>query len=455
MQEKLLNKISFSSDSKNYSGYHQSQEPKIDSVLAYVSPGTPCGEYFRRYWHPVALSSEIKEDPKELKILGENLVLFRTKSKKLGLVHKHCPHRNASLVFGKCENAGIRCCYHGWLFAPDGEILETPGEDEKSESVKNMRQRLRLGAYPVIEFNGLIFSYMGPPNEMPDFPTYDSFSIPDITTRPYKIDYNCNWLQILDAIMDPIHTSFLHSTISGTQFSKGLGEIGELEVYERGLQFLGSNTRRVNDYIWVRVNELILPNFTQAGAAFSADGTKTKLFGRSSFTRWVVPIDDTHTMSLAWGNFGERGDPLEYNTKEGCELIEQGELVDRPWSEKQSKPSDAEAVEGMGKISKHKGEHLMPTDKGIMLYRRKIRKLIRELENGQKMPQPQQIPGEAVRTNGQDTVLRLPKKETDDRKYLRFIGSEIMQMQFEAEKMSLGKRDTFIVDKLNEMVKNI
>ena len=455
MQEKLLNKISFSADSKNYSGYHQSQEPKIDSVLAYVSPGTPCGEYFRRYWHPVALSSEIKEDPKELKILGENLVLFRTKSKKLGLVHKHCPHRNASLVFGKCENAGIRCCYHGWLFAPDGEILETPGEDEKSESVKNMRQRLRLGAYPVIEFNGLIFSYMGPPNEMPDFPPYDSFSIPDITTRPYKIDYNCNWLQILDAIMDPIHTSFLHSTISGTQFSKGLGEIGELEVYERGLQFLGSNTRRVNDYIWVRVNELILPNFTQAGAAFSADGTKTKLFGRSSFTRWVVPIDDTHTMSLAWGNFGERGDPLEYNTKEGCELIEQGELVDRPWSEKQSKPSDAEAVEGMGKISKHKGEHLMPTDKGIMLYRRKIRKLIRELENGQKMPQPQQIPGEAVRTNGQDTVLRLPKKETDDRKYLRFIGSEIMQMQFEAEKMSLEKRDAFIVDKLNEMVKNI
>ena len=160
-------------------------------------------------------------------------------------------------------------------------------------------------------------------------------------------------------------------------------------------------------------------------------------------------------MSLAWGNFGERGDPLEYNTKEGCELIEQGELVDRPWSEKQSKPSDAEAVEGMGKIGKHKGEHLMPTDKGIMLYRRKIRKLIRELENGQKMPQPQQIPGEAVRTNGQDTVLRLPKKETDDRKYLRFIGSEIMQMQFEAEKMSLEKRDTFIVDKLNEMVKNI
>ena len=455
MQDKLNKKFSSFANSKNYRGYLQSEESKIDNVLAHIGPDSPCGEFFRRYWQPVSLSSEVGKNPILLKILGEELVLFRTANGELGLVHKHCPHRNASLVFGKCENKGIRCCYHGWLFSPDGEILETPGEEENSESARNIRERLRLGAYPVIEFNGLIFSYMGPPNEMPEFPIYDSFSIPGITTRPYQINYNCNWLQILDAIMDPIHTSFLHSTISGEQFSKGLGEIGELEVYERGIQFLGSNTRRVNNYVWVRVNELILPNFTQAGAAFSADGTKTKLFGRSSFTRWVVPIDDTHSMSLAWGNFGERGDPIEYNTKEGCELIEQGELVDRPWKEKQSRPSDAEAVEGMGEISKHKGEHLMPTDKGIMLYRRKIRKLIKDLENGGKIPQPQQIPGEAVRTNGQDTVLKIPQKETNDRKYIRSIGSEVMKMQFEAEKMPLDKRDNYIMDKLNIMEQNI
>jgi nitrite reductase/ring-hydroxylating ferredoxin subunit len=454
MQDQLNKKFSSFSDSKNYKGYLQSEEPKIDSVLANIGPGSPCGEFFRRYWHPVSLSSEVGENPIPLKILGEDLVLFRSKNEELGLVHKHCPHRNASLVFGKCENKGIRCCYHGWLFAPDGEILETPGEADDSESAKNIRERLRLGAYPVIEFNGLIFSYMGPLNEIPEFPLYDSFSIAGITTRPYRIDYDCNWLQILDAIMDPIHTSFLHSTISGTQFSKGLGEIGELEVFERGIQFLGSNTRRVNDYVWVRVNELILPNFTQAGAAFAADGTKTKFFGRSSFTRWVVPIDDTHSMSLAWANFGERGDPIEYNNKEGCELIEQGELVDRPWEEKRLRPSDAEAVEGMGKISKHKGEHLMPTDKGILVYRRRIRQLIKDLENGKRMPQPQQVPGEAVRTNGQDTVLRIPQKESDDRKYIRSIGSAIMKMQFEAEQMSLDQRDKFIIDKLTNMEKS-
>tara|TARA_Y100001949_G_scaffold111963_1_gene94777 strand:+ start:324 stop:1697 length:1374 start_codon:yes stop_codon:yes gene_type:complete len=454
MQDQLNKKFSSFSDSKNYKGYLQSEEPKIDSVLAHIGPGSPCGEFFRRYWHPVSLSSEVGENPIPVKILGEDLVLFRSKNGELGLVHKHCPHRNASLVFGKCENKGIRCCYHGWLFAPDGEILETPGEADDSESAKNIRERLRLGAYPVIEYNGLIFSYMGPLNEIPEFPLYDSFSIAGITTRPYRIDYNCNWLQILDAIMDPIHTSFLHSTISGTQFSKGLGEIGELEVFERGIQFLGSNTRRVNDYVWVRVNELILPNFTQAGAAFAADGTKTKFFGRSSFTRWVVPIDDTHSMSLAWANFGERGDPIEYNNKEGCELIEQGELVERPWEEKRLRPSDAEAVEGMGKISKHKGEHLMPTDKGILVYRRRIRQLIKDLENGKKMPHPQQVPGEAVRTNGQDTVLRIPQKESDDRKYIRTIGSAIMKMQFEAEEMPLDQRDKFIIDELAGMEKS-
>tara|TARA_B100000378_G_scaffold274189_1_gene268273 strand:+ start:354 stop:1727 length:1374 start_codon:yes stop_codon:yes gene_type:complete len=454
MQDQLNKKFSSFSDSKNYKGYLQSEEPKIDSVLAHIGPGSPCGEFFRRYWHPVSLSSEVGENPIPVKILGEDLVLFRSKNGELGLVHKHCPHRNASLVFGKCENKGIRCCYHGWLFAPDGEILETPGEADDSESAKNIRERLRLGAYPVIEYNGLIFSYMGPLNEIPEFPLYDSFSIAGITTRPYRIDYNCNWLQILDAIMDPIHTSFLHSTISGTQFSKGLGEIGELEVFERGIQFLGSNTRRVNDYVWVRVNELILPNFTQAGAAFAADGTKTKFFGRSSFTRWVVPIDDTHSMSLAWANFGERGDPIEYNNKEGCELIEQGELVERPWEEKRLRPSDAEAVEGMGKISKHKGEHLMPTDKGILVYRRRIRQLIKDLENGKRMPQPQQVPGEAVRTNGQDTVLRIPQKESDDRKYIRTIGSAIMKMQFEAEEMPLDQRDKFIIDELAGMEKS-
>ena len=438
----------------NFQGYKQSRPPKFDEVLSRVEPGTPCGEFFRRYWHPVALTSEIGERPLPIRILGEELVLFKTTKQKIGLVHRQCPHRRASLVFGRCEERGIRCCYHGWLFALDGEILETPGESSDAKSAKLVKEKFRLGAYPVVELNGLVFAYLGPSEETPEFPYYDTFSMPDMVTRPYRIDYRCNWLQILDAIMDPVHTSFLHGQISEPQFSEGLAEIGELEFIERGTQFLGCNTRRVNDYIWVRVNELILPNFTQAGAAFAADGTKTRYFGRSSFTRWVVPVDDTHSVALAWGNFGERGDPIKYNNKEGCERIEAGEVIDRPWNERQRSPSDAEAVEGMGPISAHKGEHLMSTDRGVMIYRRRIRELISEIEEGKKAPQPQQIPGEVVRTNGQDTVLKMPKKNGNDRDFLKTITSAVMKLQFESETKNLQERDKHIIERLSQIEKN-
>jgi len=436
---------------QDFRGYKQSEVPKIDEVLARTNIKTSCGEYLRRYWHPVALTSEVSEVPKEIRILGEDLVIFKTKKGNFGLVHKACPHRRASMVYGKTENEGIRCCYHGWLFSANGEILETPGEDPESKQAKKLRETFKLGAYPVIEFNGLVFSYLGPMDKIPEFPHYDSFKIPGNTSSPYRINYNCNWIQVLDAIMDPLHTSFLHGQSSGVQFSEGFAEVGEIEFYERGVQYLGCNTRRINDNVWVRVNELILPNFTQAGAAFAADGTKSKYFGRSSFTRWVVPIDDHHCVALAWANFGERGDPIEYNNQEGYERIEAGEISNRTKEEKQKSPGDAEAVEGMGSISSHKGEHLMPTDKGVMIYRRRIRKLIKELNEGNDPPQPQKNKGQVVRTNGQDTVLRAPKKTNNDKEYVRSICLSVMNMQFELEDMPLEERDNNIIKNLHMM----
>ena len=438
---------------QDFRGYNQAIVPKIDESLARTDSKTPCGEYLRRYWHPVALTSEISEVPKEIRILGEDLVIFKTTKKNIGLVHKACPHRRASMAYGKTEERGIRCCYHGWLFSPDGKILETPGEEPDSKVAAKLRETFKLGAYPVIEFNGLVFSYLGPMNKIPEFPYYDSFEIPGNISSPYRIDYNCNWIQVLDAIMDPVHTSFLHGQSSGIQFSKGFAEVGEIDFYERGIQYLGCNTRRINDNVWVRVNELILPNFTQAGAAFAADGTESRYFGRSSFTRWVVPIDDYHCVALAWANFGERGDPKKYNNQEGYEKIEAGEVANRTLEEKQKRPGDAEAVEGMGSISSHKGEHLMPTDQGVMIYRRRIRNLIKSLKEGQEPPQPQKVKGEAIRTNGQDTVLRAPKRNKNDREFVKLICSSVMKMQFDLEDLSLKERDINIIKNLREMEK--
>ena len=436
---------------QDFRGYNQAIVPKIDEGLVRINSKTPSGEYLRRYWHPVALTTEVSAVPKEIRILGEDLVIFKTTKGNIGLVHKACPHRRASMAYGKTEERGIRCCYHGWLFSPNGKILETPGEDSDSKQAAKLRETFKLGAYPVIEFNGLVFSYLGPMNKIPEFPHYDSFEIPGNTSSPYRIDYNCNWIQVLDAIMDPLHTSFLHGQSSGIQFSEGFAEVGEIDFYERGIQYLGCNTRRVDDNVWVRVNELILPNFTQAGAAFAADGTKSKYFGRSSFTRWVVPIDDHHCVALAWANFGKRGDPIEYNNQEGFERIEAGEIANRTLDEKQKNPGDAEAVEGMGSISSHKGEHLMPTDKGVMIYRRRIRNLIKSLEEGQEPPQPQKIKGEVIRTNGQDTVLRAPKRNKNDREFVKLICSSVMEMQFDLEDMPLKERDNNIINNLQKM----
>ena len=193
-----------------FCGYDQTWEGESITELTQTGPGTPCGEYLRRYWHPVFITAELGDKPKLIKILGEELVLFRDKSGSYGLVHKKCPHRRASLEFGRCENHGIRCCYHGWVFDVDGSVLDIPGEPKDSVSAINVKNNVRLGAYPVKEYKGLLFAYMGPMQELPEFPIYDSFDIPGMTMTPYAGPFNCNWIQVLDAIVDPVHTAFLH-----------------------------------------------------------------------------------------------------------------------------------------------------------------------------------------------------------------------------------------------------
>src|SRR5688572_4127383 len=130
-----------------YSGYYQRVQPDEDGLLTRIGPGTPGGEYLRRYWHPFMLASEVADRPVAVRLLGEDLVLFRDRSGRLGLLHKHCAHRGASLEFGIPAERGIRCCYHGWQFDVDGTILDTPAEPPSSRIKQNFSQ----GAYPVAE----------------------------------------------------------------------------------------------------------------------------------------------------------------------------------------------------------------------------------------------------------------------------------------------------------------
>ena len=438
-----------------FNGYHQTWAGAPDRELTEVGPGTVCGEYLRRYWHPVSLSGELGDTPKLIRLLGEDLVLFRDLGGRIGLVHKKCPHRRASLEFGRCEARGIRCCYHGWLFDLDGTILEIPGQPADAKSAKKIRETERLGAYPVHEYNGLIFAYPGPPEARPPFPVYDTFELPDMVRTPYAVPFNCNWIQVLDAIVDPLHTAFLHHA----QFSDGFGKLGEIQFYERQkTRFLGTATRRVGDNVWVRVNELILPNFTQSGAAFAVDGTCEKHFGRSAFTRWVVPLDDEHCIAYAWANFGARADPPQWNTPQGIQRIEHGELIDRSYREKQQSPGDIEAVEGMGPICDHQKEHLLPADRGIALYRRRIRRLCRDLANGKPPPRPTDLADGVIPTYGSDSVIKVPRAGASDasdddneRDLLKRINERVMEILFQADTRQGADRDRFVFEQLTRI----
>ena len=252
-----------------YSAYLHRPLPGEDEELTHVGPGTPCGEYLRRFWHPVAFSEDLKDLPRRIRVMGEDLVVFRDKSGRVGLLELHCSHRGTSLEFGVVSERGIRCCYHGWLYDVDGRILETPAEGERS----TYRDRVYHGAYPTVERDGLVFAYMGPPERKPPFRELDTFSLPGYRCLPGRRHHTpCNWLQIKENCMDPAHLAFLHTIISGAQFTPAFGILPPTEFVSTSCGMAYVSPRRVGENIWVRISDFIPPNIHQFGSV--EDGQK-------------------------------------------------------------------------------------------------------------------------------------------------------------------------------------
>lgn len=242
-----------------FGAYHNEPIPEESALLTHVEKESKAGELLRRYWQPVCLASEVGELPLRIRMFGEDLVVFRTKENEVGILDLHCPHRGSSLEFGMCESDGLRCCYHGWLFAPNGKILDTPGDPPSS----TLRNRLYHGAYPAKEYKGLIFGYFGDPEVIPEFPIYDSYEYEGDELRPYSIHYPCNWLQVHENVMDPAHAVFLHTRISYSHFADAWGELPQMDFVETPTGMIYVTSRRWNDNVWVRSNDIILPNIAQ------------------------------------------------------------------------------------------------------------------------------------------------------------------------------------------------
>ena len=190
--------------------------------------------------------------------------------------------------------------------------------------------------------------------------------------------------------------------------------MGDVEYVEGDFSVYCQMARRVGDNIWMRVQENILPNITQSGAVHSIDGKTQRYFGRNTFLRWCTPVDDTNTKVVAWANFGERTDPMEWNTPENIEILEQGEIFDRTYKDGQLRPADTEAMVGQGPIVIHAKENLATSDKGVVLFRRRIQREIRALKERTPPIQATSFGPAPIPTWSGDTVLKVPCTEVDD-----------------------------------------
>ncbi|WP_171173329.1 aromatic ring-hydroxylating dioxygenase subunit alpha [Ruegeria sp. HKCCD8929] len=421
-----------------------------DPELTEVGPGTPCGEYLRRYWMPVAMTDQVGDLPYRIRILGEDLVLFREKGEgKLGLTHLHCCHRNMSLEFGIVEEGGIRCSYHGWKYGLDGTILETPCEPPASQ-VKN---RTCLGAYPVIEFKGLAFAYLGPPETMPPFPVMDTFDEDGDEMLPYLITSPCNWLQVMENAWDPFHVVYLHTLAVRTQFIDAFAEMPMIEFHESQTGDFYTNVRRVDDIVWVRVHDHMLPSFTQNGGHFPVpDGPR--YFGRCGLSRWITPVDDTTTMVIAWRHFRDGDDPrgLTDRTKVGFGMTDfYGQDPDRDYEQRQRDPGDYDAWVSQGPVNVHARENLGFTDRGVAKARRLLRDAIRSVKAGNPAQQPTDNFDGVIPTYGGDTMLRIPMQEgRDDGAVLKEISKEIAAIYMSGDHLQGPERREFITERLKE-----
>jgi phthalate 4,5-dioxygenase len=183
-----------------------------NELLTHTGPGTPMGELFRRFWLPALLSSELPEPdcpPIRLRLLSEDLIAFRDTEGRVGLLGQHCPHRGASLFFGRNEESGLRCVYHGWKFDVDGACVDMPNEPPES----NFKSKVHATAYPCIERAGVIWTYMGPPDRQPEPPQLEWARVPETHVVMSKYIASCNYMQAMEGDIDSAHVSFLHKRL--------------------------------------------------------------------------------------------------------------------------------------------------------------------------------------------------------------------------------------------------
>lgn len=372
-----------------------------NDTLARVGPGTRMGNLMRRYWHPIAATAELDKNPiKAVKLLGESLVLYRDKQGEIGLLAEACPHRGASLAYGILEYEGLRCPYHGWLYNAEGRCLDQPMELFGS----TFKDRIKTTAYPVQELGGLIFAYLGP-DPIPLLPRYNVLVWGDAVREINGLVIPCNWLQVMENLLDPMHVEFLHGRYfayvleckGGDQLQEFLARHAPAPMKKIGFDLFehGIIERHVimsdEDYSWKTGSPSFFPTTTLLGSP-----------GKSASVIFVVPMDDTHTWFI-----------LHMASRAGIPIPREASIPfwDVPGTDEAGRfitdtanGQDFMVVVSQGEVARRDAEHLGMCDTGIALYRELLMEQLDRVERGED-------PMNVYRDPGKNQLIEFPMAE--------------------------------------------
>ncbi len=377
-----------------------------NNLLTQVGPGTPMGQYLRRYWVPTLLSEEVPEPdcpPVRVTILGETLVAFRATDGNVGLLDNNCPHRRASIFFGRNEDGGLRCVYHGWKFDSTGNCVDMPSEPTES----NFQNEVKITAYPTVERGGVIWSYMGPSDRTPQMPDLGWVTCPDTHRFLTKCVQECNWLQALEGGIDSSHISFLHSSLKPADYTLTVSdsEAQETALQDRSPRFVLEETnygltigaRRAtleNNYYW-RITPWMLPygmivpaaeDAVMTGNMYVPSDDKTSLVFRASWHphRPLTPAERSEYE--IGGYFHEEVMPVTYRAyanKDNDYLIDREKQRTLSYSGIWGiQAQDMAVIESMGRISDRDKEHLGTSDSAIISARRRLLREVADFQEG-------------------------------------------------------------------------
>jgi 5,5'-dehydrodivanillate O-demethylase len=368
-----------------------------NEMLTCVGPGTPAGELLRRYWYPIAVAKELTEEKptKFVRVLGEDLVLLRDKQGRVGLLADRCSHRGASLLYGRVEERGIACAYHGWLYDIEGNCLECPAEPEGSKFYLTIRHK----AYPVQKFVGLYWTYMGP-KPAPFIPKYDVWVRKDgrrkIIVQP---QLDCNWFQAMENSVDPAHLQILHQNTAmrgRTPVNTTRGFTDDIEKFEFYESPYGIMKKRTYKSGQIDEHPLIFPNILRQG-----NGTQIR-----------VPIDDTHTRIFI----------VRFDSTEGGKITEEVGDPQIEYVQPYKNPPDAihpftrfrmdevqaqdhMAWETQGPLADRTHERLATSDRGVVMVREMMKREIAKVQQGLD-------PLGVIRDPAQDTMIDTKLEES-------------------------------------------